>query len=961
MKKTFITLLAILSCMTMLMANGVKIKGIHYILNNDQTAEVTYTGKTYNSRNEYSGNIVIPATVTYRGKTYNVTRIKSTAFDNCPNLTSVTISEGIQTIGETFGKCPMLSSVTVPVSATYVNLRKLNTCPKITKPLYNTKRFLFMPRNYAGKYEIPQGIEIISRSAFEDCKDINSIIIPNSIKIIETEAFKGCKSLTSLTLPQSVTNFSGGSIIECLNLAQINVNPHNNSYCDIDGVVFTRDMTTIVAYPAGKPGTHYTIPYDVTQIGKYAFYYCTNLTSITLPEGLKKIEESAFEYCKSLSDIRIPNGVTEIGGSAFWYCKALTSIVVPNTVTKFGSAVFCGCENLKSVNIPSGITEVKWMVFNGCIKLKSILIPNKVTKVHSDAFDGCTSLTEIKYPSGLSLALEGVPSSVRFVSYNRNNPPQDVVAAMKVTVPAAKTVQTNRQPPLLSLVDGSLSFSDPSKNNRIEAGEKCTISFKIKNTGKGMASNCEARVHLSGMADGIQVQTVKLSTIYVNQTTEVSVPVTATNAIKTGNVTFSIEIVEPSGWGVSPFDITVATKAYEPPYLQVVDYNIASNSGKIRKMEPFTLTFNLQNTKYGDAEDVKVKVNLPNNVFVMDGNSEMSYSRIKSGEVKSIQLTLAANNNYSTQNIPITISIKEKYGKFAENKQLDIALNQTTSSSIKIAAKDEPQQERKEIQLALIKSDVDRNIPTTNASSPNTFVLILANEHYQQVATVPFALNDGNIFREYCVKTLGISEKHIKYISDATGNQMKAGINWLANLTEAFDNPQIIVYYAGHGIPDESSKTAYLLPVDGIISDLSTCYKLDNLYATLGKMPASQITVFMDACFSGSKREAGMLASARGVALKAKSGVPQGNMVVFSAAQGDETAYPNREQQHGLFTYYLLKKLQETQGDIALKDLGEYIIKQVSQQSLLINEKKQTPCVTPSASLGSEWQNWKLK
>ena len=126
-------------------------------------------------------------------------------------------------------------------------------------------------------------------------------------------------------------------------------------------------------------------------------------------------------------------------------------------------------------------------------------------------------------------------------------------------------------------------------------------------------------------------------------------------------------------------------------------------------------------------------------------------------------------------------------------------------------------------------------------------------------------------------------------------------------------------------------------------------------------MNAKAVTVFMDACFSGSKREAGMLASARGVARKAKSGVPQGNMVVFSAAQGDETAYPNREQQHGLFTYYLLKKLQETQGDIALKDLGEYIIKQVSQQSLLINEKKQTPCVTPSASLGSEWQNWKLK
>ena len=83
--------------------------------------------------------------------------------------------------------------------------------------------------------------------------------------------------------------------------------------------------------------------------------------------------------------------------------------------------------------------------------------------------------------------------------------------------------------------------------------------------------------------------------------------------------------------------------------------------------------------------------------------------------------------------------------------------------------------------------------------------------------------------------------------------------------------------------------------------------------------------------------------------------------MVFSAAQGDETAYPNREQQHGLFTYYLLKKLQETEGNVGLKELGDYVTKQVSQQSLLLNSKKQTPCVTPSAEVGTEWENWKLK
>lgn len=126
-------------------------------------------------------------------------------------------------------------------------------------------------------------------------------------------------------------------------------------------------------------------------------------------------------------------------------------------------------------------------------------------------------------------------------------------------------------------------------------------------------------------------------------------------------------------------------------------------------------------------------------------------------------------------------------------------------------------------------------------------------------------------------------------------------------------------------------------------------------------MSTANVTIFMDACFSGSKREEGMLAAARGVALKAKNGVPQGNMVVFSAAQGDETAYPNREKQHGMFTYYLLKKLQDTAGNVTLQDLGDYITTNVRQQSIVLNGKSQTPCVIPSAAVGTSWQTWKLR
>ncbi|MBO7143823.1 MAG: caspase family protein [Salinivirgaceae bacterium] len=259
-------------------------------------------------------------------------------------------------------------------------------------------------------------------------------------------------------------------------------------------------------------------------------------------------------------------------------------------------------------------------------------------------------------------------------------------------------------------------------------------------------------------------------------------------------------------------------------------------------------------------------------------------------------------------------------------------------------------------------SDIDTDIPISNVKSDNTFAVIIANEDYQQVAQVPYAVNDGRVFAEYCRKVLGLNDNNIHFVDNATLNNMKFHINWLKNVIEAYNGEaRVIFYYAGHGIPDESQKTAYLLPIDGYGTDVSTGYKLDDLYSTLGNLPSKSVTVFLDACFSGANRDGQMLASARGVAIKAKSSAPVGNMVVFSAAQGDETAYPNNEQQHGMFTYYLLKKIKETEGDVTYKDLGDYVTDNVRKQSIVVNGKSQTPVVVPSATVGGNWESWKLK
>ena len=259
-------------------------------------------------------------------------------------------------------------------------------------------------------------------------------------------------------------------------------------------------------------------------------------------------------------------------------------------------------------------------------------------------------------------------------------------------------------------------------------------------------------------------------------------------------------------------------------------------------------------------------------------------------------------------------------------------------------------------------SDVDVDVPQGTGGNDNTFAVIFANENYQEEVKVDYALNDGEMFKTYCQKVLGLPEDNIHIRKDATLNNIKAEMAWLQKVAEAYKGQaRFIVYYAGHGIPDEASGTSYLLPVDGKGTMLETGYCLKDFYTQLGEMPSAGVTIFMDACFSGSKRGDGMLASARGIAIKAKPQTPQGKMVVFSAAQGDETAYPFKEKEHGLFTYYLLKKLKDTCGNVSFGELGQFITEQVSRKSIVANGKSQTPTVNPSDAMQEGWQTMKLK
>ena len=539
---------------------------------------------------------------------------------------------------------------------------------------------------------------------------------------------------------------------------------------------------------------------------------------------------------------------------------------------------------------------------------------------------------------------------------------QQTVEVKQITQQTTSTTKEAPKLPIIDYVDNSLAFIDPSGNNAIKTNGNYKIQFQIQNSGSGEAKDCKVKVSANGDVKDISFKDLTLNTIAPKETMTVEIPISSGTNISNGQVEFTVQVDEPNGFGTDPQYIAVTTRGFEAPLVKIVDYSLTGSNGKmLKKKQPFDLQLMLQNTKYGQADNVIVDVELPQNVIPLNGENELrkSFPKLAGGESKSLEYPLIVNNNYSETILPIKIHLKEKYGKYAEDRTISLNLEQDFAKSKLVVT------ENKDVRPALEKlnagSDVDKDIPQAKDQQENTFVVIITNEGYKMVDAVDYARNDGEIFYAYCEKTLGIPENRIRLYQDVASGEFRAAINWIKDVSATFKDINVIFYYAGHGIPNDMGSDAYLLPIDCDSRTVEVCYPVSQLYQELGDINAKHVVVFMDACFSGSKRGNGSLNKARGVAIKVKNQQLKGNMVVFSAASGDETAWPYKKQEHGLFTYFLLKKLQESGGNCTLGELSEYIQQKVGQESLLANKRKQTPTVTSSGSLDNTWQQMRLK
>jgi hypothetical protein len=384
-----------------------------------------------------------------------------------------------------------------------------------------------------------------------------------------------------------------------------------------------------------------------------------------------------------------------------------------------------------------------------------------------------------------------------------------------------------------------------------------------------------------------------------------------------------------------------------------------------KKGEIITLAANIQNNGLGEAKDVSVSFINPFGVFSIN-DQKFNINTLQSGEHKTLVYEFTYNNEFKDTVITIEIKVNESWGKFAENKKISVSVNQdfnkkTTSFNGDIAL-------NTNIKPALLKSDVDINIPVSKEKYPNKYAIVIGNEDYASRQTalsnesnVEFANMDAKIFKEYLVLTLGFEAKNVFLLTDATASEMKQAISRLVEIFKRINatESEIVFYYAGHGYPDELTKIPYLMPVDVSVGNMNAAIKLSDITETLAKTNAKRITLYLDACFTGEGRNAGLLA-ARTARIKPKTVVAQGNMVIFSASGNEQTALPYREQKHGMFTYFLLKNLQETKGEVKYFDLYNYLKREVSLESTR-TIKPQDPDLLISEEIKDNWENWKLK
>ena len=365
---------------------------------------------------KYSGDVVIPSEIEYEGEIYTVKTVGYYAFEDCDDLTSVTIPNSITDITESaFDGCSELTNINVDESnAIYKSVNGVLFSQ-------NGETLLIYPKGRSGAFTMPDGVTNIGSEAFKNCHKLTGVTISNSVINIGNDAFANCSGLTEITIPSSVTDIAISAFSGCTSLTDIKVDDNNTAYKSLNGTLLSKDGETLWLCPEGKSG-EYSIPNGVTNIGSMAFNNCNRVTSLKIPSSLATTGTNAFDGCDKIAEVtlsgnqnmmqlfptiyknfkkgEIAEGVIAIGDNVFSGCTGLTEVIIPNSVTSIGASAFYNCSGLAEITIPSSVTSIGSSAFYNCTGLKEVINKSELNIIKGSTANGYVAYYADVYNGG---------------------------------------------------------------------------------------------------------------------------------------------------------------------------------------------------------------------------------------------------------------------------------------------------------------------------------------------------------------------------------------------------------------------------------------------------------------------------------------------------------------------------------------------------------------------------------
>lgn len=519
-------------------------------------------------------------------------------------------------------------------------------------------------------------------------------------------------------------------------------------------------------------------------------------------------------------------------------------------------------------------------------------------------------------------------------------------------------------PKLITTITG---FTETNANNIIDAGESFSISFSIQNSGEGDANNVRILLSEFGGLDKYFEgnKEIEAGVIKAGETKDFSFRYILSETAPTSQANISIYVLEESGMDADPSNIVVNMQEMSRPRLRIADYQYISDKGtSITIGDRGKLIVAVQNVGREAANKAEIRFELPTNIIATDA-TDFEIETIEPGEAVPVTLDFLVNKRFSLDSIPIGVKVYEPTTFAVVQDVFKVKLGEYLSTANRIVIDgmlDERPNMETSFSLAM-ESELLDNVPV-GTSHPNRYALVIGNENYSIVGgnaeiNVPFACNDAIVFKEYCVRTFGISDSHIRYIDNATAGIMRESLDWLINIGKTNPEAELFFFYSGHGSNDEATQEPYLLPVDVTGKYIKLGISLNQLYSELSSVNCKAAYVFLDACFSGGYKSKEPLLAQKGVRVVPKYSMFEGKLVCFSSSTGEQTSSVYFDKRQGYFTYFLLKTIQDAGGDITLGELYEKTRNDVEAATAL-SGKLQSPQLLVSPQW-NEWSNTRLK